>query len=90
MVLSELVTNAVRHGGGEVDVTVSAGTSGIVIDVHDDSGGEVAPRQAAPWDTGGRGLHLVEGLSLSWGVSPGPSAGKSVWARLPCSVRVDR
>ncbi|MFJ5706431.1 ATP-binding protein [Streptomyces sp. NPDC093105] len=32
---------------------------------------------------GGRGLLIVEALSRSWGVRPGPYPQKTVWAELP-------
>nr|WP_236071160.1 ATP-binding protein [Streptomyces polyasparticus] len=42
------------------------------------------PRATTPEDETGRGLHLVEALSLRWGCIPQPG-GKTVWFELHCA-----
>ena len=67
LLLTELVTNAVRHTRGarvQVELLVD-GT--VVAAVYDDSPEEPRPRRAAPDDTSGRGLALVERLADRWG-----------------------
>ncbi|MCW2943728.1 MAG: putative signal transduction histidine kinase [Actinoallomurus sp.] len=91
VIVSELVTNAVRHG-----LTPDAGTAGerpvrltlvrngpfVVCIVADPS--DQDPIMRAPDDAceGGRGLHVIEALSRVWGWTPLPGAGKAVWAAL--------
>jgi anti-sigma regulatory factor (Ser/Thr protein kinase) len=81
IVVSELATNAVRHAGSGLAVTLSSTPVGVRITVTDSSGQLPAVHRAAPAEGGGRGLHLVDQLANRWGVAPGP-AGKTVWAEL--------
>jgi anti-sigma regulatory factor (Ser/Thr protein kinase) len=72
MIITELVTNAVRHGpGGPVEVAIEAGGSGMRGEVADPGPGihhhELDCRRAT--EEGGRGLFLVDALSDSWGLS---------------------
>lgn len=81
LVVSELVTNAVRAGSPTVTVQVSVQNAEVVLRVSDEAGGWPEQRQAGIHDTTGRGLPLVSALSSSWGVRiAGP--GKVVWAAL--------
>jgi anti-sigma regulatory factor (Ser/Thr protein kinase) len=84
IVVSELVGNALRYGGEVVSVELDLRTDGIVISVLDSSPVLPRPRLAREDDEGGRGLQLVNALSVSWGAKPLPG-GKRVWAliRLP-------
>jgi signal transduction histidine kinase len=81
IVVSELATNAVRHAGSGLAVTLSSTPVGVRITVTDSSGQLPAVHRAAPAEGGGRGPHLVDQLANRWGVAPGP-AGKTVWAEL--------
>ena len=72
MIVTELVTNAVRHGpGGPVELAIEAGGSGVRGEVADPGPGihhyELDKRRAT--EEGGRGLFLVDALSDSWGLS---------------------
>jgi anti-sigma regulatory factor (Ser/Thr protein kinase) len=72
MIITELVTNAVKHGpGGPVEVAIQAGGSGMRGEVADPGPGihhhELDRRRAT--EEGGRGLFLVDALSDSWGLS---------------------
>ena len=80
MVVSELVTNAVRHAGGEVvTVLLSKDWRTITGRVVDGGSGFIPrPRADSDTETGGRGLSIVDGLTWSWG-SSGKGAPSSVW-----------
>lgn len=84
LLVSELVTNAVRHARGPlVKCSVGLEAGGVRIEVEDqgEAGTPVALLQAAADDVHGRGLHLVAALSQDWGVRErdgGP--GCVVWA----------
>lgn len=81
LVVSELVTNAVRAGSPTVTVAVTIDGDRILLRVSDEAGGWPEPRDADVYDTGGRGLPLVSAISSSWGVRMS-GTGKVVWAEL--------
>lgn len=71
LIVTELVTNAVRHGpGGPVEIELRPGGRGIHGEVGDPGPGirhqELVRRRAT--EEGGRGLFLVDALSDSWGL----------------------
>ena len=91
LLVSELVTNALRHGGGPRELLVHVDADGVDVGVRDES-----PRPPHPGSTdgpgaarviegglaeGGRGLLLVELLADTWGWRP-EGTGKVVWFRL--------
>ncbi|QDY77292.1 ATP-binding protein [Streptomyces qinzhouensis] len=82
VVLSELITNAVRHArtasGREIETRCRREADGVRIEVHDAD--EQRPRHREPGETGGYGLVLVEALSVTWGVDDRDGVGKVVWA----------
>ncbi len=80
LVISELVTNALRHGLGDVVVRASVDEHAAVRVSVTDSGAEQP--QLLPPDPrriGGVGLRIVDELAASWGVSRFPG-GKTAWA----------
>jgi anti-sigma regulatory factor (Ser/Thr protein kinase) len=81
LVLSELVTNALRHGMGEVATVGSLDDDQVRVSVIDcgDELPKVAP--AEPGRIGGLGLHVIGRVADEWGVAPFPG-GKTVWATL--------
>jgi anti-sigma regulatory factor (Ser/Thr protein kinase) len=93
VVVSELLSNAVRHGlsparprcgAARPDIRLGLLHSGpgILCAVTDPSGQLPVPRSAGCLDEGGRGLHVIASLSDCWGSCldvPG-AAGKVVWA----------
>jgi anti-sigma regulatory factor (Ser/Thr protein kinase) len=89
LVLSELVTNAIVHGSGPIDVRVMHRDNEIRIEVSDQARGVVAVADRGPEALGGRGLLLVRELAARWGVDPG-DPGKTVWAELPVDPSGER
>jgi anti-sigma regulatory factor (Ser/Thr protein kinase) len=81
LIVSELVTNAVKHGpDGRVKVRLSREGDTIRGEVEDEGTSPFGLRRSArPGSAGGLGLHLVESLSDSWGVEAGSAR---VWFEL--------
>ncbi|MDX6420792.1 MAG: hypothetical protein QOG28_5412 [Trebonia sp.] len=96
LVLSELVSNAIRHGTPLPDsvVKVSWTLSDESIEVAvSDGGGPTVPmvNKPAAGALGGRGLGIVDRLSLRWGVYTRQDGSETtVWAALPLSGDVER
>ncbi|WP_406192241.1 ATP-binding protein [Kitasatospora sp. NBC_01560] len=85
LVVSELVTNAVRHTHGPGTISVTALDDELDIAVSDTSRTPPLPRLPDPQaGTGGLGLHLVAALCGILQVTLDPGAGKTVHAHLPC------
>lgn len=91
VIISELVTNAVRHGvppyaaaAGDAPIKLSLVRQGafVVIIVSDPSEEDPKQRPADDVCENGRGLHVIEALSRAWGWTPLPGMGKAVWAAL--------
>lgn len=83
LIVTELVTNAYRHGDGMIVVRVYLDDQSdlAVIEVWDRSPRLPALVPQYIGATTGRGLHLVAGLAKDWGVRPTSEPGKVVWAR---------
>ncbi|MDT4926831.1 MAG: hypothetical protein QOG01_4544 [Pseudonocardiales bacterium] len=81
LIVSELVTNAVRAGSPTVVVSVGTQDGRILVRVTDEAEGWPEQREATTHDIGGRGLPLVSALSETWGVRKADT-GKVVWAEL--------
>jgi two-component sensor histidine kinase len=81
LLVSELVTNSVKHGAGDtVTILIDTGLPDTVrCEVIDDGSGFV-PRARAERSVGGWGLQVVEQLASSWGVREGST---HVWFDLP-------
>ncbi|MFF9690711.1 ATP-binding protein [Streptomyces sp. NPDC014623] len=83
LVVSELVTNALRHGGGRYTLRFSAGPRTLTAAVSDPD--PALPRARTPdldGATGGFGWHMVRRLTEALTVTPGPGAGKTICAQL--------
>ncbi len=78
LLVSELVTNSVLHGGPPVVVAVDCDEATLQVRVRDGSPTLPAPRDAASGDENGRGLALVAEMSADWGVDT-EEDGKHVW-----------
>ncbi len=94
LVLSELVSNAIRHArplpGGQVRVswTLAGGTLELAVS---DGGGPTRPQGArhSVSSLGGRGLSIVDQLSRRWGVRS-DDMGSTVWAVLAVRQKAAR
>ena len=78
LLVSELVTNSVQHGGPPVVLAVDCDGEGLQVRVRDGSRNLPLPRDARAGAETGRGLALVDTVSDKWGVDPVPE-GKHVW-----------
>ncbi|TXS52703.1 SpoIIE family protein phosphatase [Streptomyces sp. t39] len=81
LVVSELVTNAVRHGTAPVTLRLIR-TSSLTCEVHDTSPSAPHLRHAQTVDEGGRGLFIVSQLASAWGTRY-TGQGKTIWAEVP-------
>lgn len=89
LVLSELISNALRHAtplpGAAVRVSWRLDDDRLEVAVSD-GGGPTVPEVSEPGGTaiGGRGLGIVDRLSVRWGVytAPGGAPETTVWAML--------
>ncbi|WP_039939743.1 SpoIIE family protein phosphatase [Streptomyces himastatinicus] len=81
LLLSELVTNALRHASGPIKVRLLHSRT-LICEVSDTSSTAPHLRRAATTDEDGRGLFLVAQLALSWGTRHTPD-GKVIWAECP-------
>lgn len=85
LLVSELVTNALRHVTGPIGVRVVRGPAGaagiLLVEVSDSLPDPPRERVARPDDEDGRGLQLVASATRRWGTRPG-EAGKTVWFEL--------
>lgn len=90
LLVTELVTNSVRHGGSaeddEVEVRIEVDQHRLRVEVHDRGPGAGAleppgPSLASGTDEGGFGLLFVNSLADRWGSERGPD-GTTVWFEL--------
>ncbi|HET8982810.1 MAG TPA: ATP-binding protein [Pedococcus sp.] len=82
IIVSELVTNAVEHANGDIDVFLAENARSLRIAVRDRN---AAPPVTPPLDVEslrGRGLQIVQALSQSTGALPAAGGGKLIWAVL--------
>jgi len=80
LLVTELVTNAVLHGGPpmHLDAHFEEERDLLHVAVHDGSSRPPRLREPRAAGGGGFGLHVVEALAGSWGVTEEP-VGKDVW-----------
>ncbi|MFJ2746759.1 SpoIIE family protein phosphatase [Streptomyces sp. NPDC087297] len=81
LILSELITNAIRYGSAPVRVRLLRDRS-LICEVSDGSSTSPHLRYAATTDEGGRGLFLVAQYADRWGTRY-TERGKVIWAELP-------
>ena len=94
LVVSELLSNAIRHArplpGSSVQVAWALDDDAVEVAVSD--GGAVTrptPAQPTVSSLGGRGLDIVEYLARTWGVRA-DDGGLTVWAVLAAPAEADR
>jgi serine phosphatase RsbU (regulator of sigma subunit)/PAS domain-containing protein/anti-sigma regulatory factor (Ser/Thr protein kinase) len=81
LVVSELVTNAIRYGEPPIQLRLIRDRA-LIIEVSDGSSTSPHLRRAHVYDEGGRGLLLVAQLTQRWG-SRQTGTGKTIWAEQP-------
>lgn len=81
LVVTELVTNAVRYAGTDMELRISPISGGVRLEVRDGSTRPLRPRSPELRDEGGRGLLLVDALAHRYGVEA-EGNGKRVWVEM--------
>jgi len=81
LVVSELVTNAIRHGSGPVTLRLILDRT-LICEVADASNTQPRLLRAADTDEGGRGLFIVAQCTTRWGCRYGRQ-GKTIWTEQP-------
>ncbi|MFC9287640.1 SpoIIE family protein phosphatase [Streptomyces sp. NPDC057052] len=79
LLVSELVTNAVRYATGPITVRLIRTGHGLLCEVGDTGNGRPRLSRGGLLDEGGRGLRIVHRLTTRWGVR-WTETGKVVWA----------
>ncbi|MEU6549467.1 SpoIIE family protein phosphatase [Streptomyces sp. NPDC046915] len=82
LVVSELVTNAIRYGARPIRLRLIHDAATLICEVSDTNHTAPHLRRAKTFDEGGRGLLLVAQLTQRWG-SRHTAEGKTIWAELP-------
>ncbi|MFE9558456.1 ATP-binding protein [Streptomyces sp. NPDC006692] len=80
--LTEMVTNALVHGGGgDIGFRMIRTDRGVRVEVADSSPASASALRASPDEEHGRGLLMVQAFSDSWGTrARGGGVGKWMWA----------
>lgn len=84
LILSELITNAIRYGSPPITVRLLLGRS-LICEVSDTSSTSPHLRTAAATDEGGRGLFLVAQFAERWGTRY-TAEGKVIWTEQTVST----
>ncbi|MFH9549588.1 SpoIIE family protein phosphatase [Streptomyces sp. NPDC017435] len=79
LIVSELVTNAVRYGRGPIRLRLLRDRDSLICEVGDGTSTSPHLRRATLTDEGGRGLFLVAQMSRRWGTRY-TDRGKIIWA----------
>lgn len=80
--VSEVATNALIHGSGDVRHHVEPRGDRLHVEVADDADATPVLTDAGPDAEGGRGMALIEALAAEWGVRREEPRGKTVWFEL--------
>jgi anti-anti-sigma regulatory factor len=82
LIVSELVENAIVHGGSAPKLRLELRRGLLTVAVRDASQTQPSRLQPGTADSGGRGVFLVDAMSKAWGSTPTWDGGKVVWAVL--------
>jgi anti-sigma regulatory factor (Ser/Thr protein kinase) len=86
LLLSELVTNAIQHGGAGPDemiqVRLASTPKRVRVEVHDPGSLGGGPRDRLDAESGGYGLLLVDRLADGWGQEDTEAGGSLAWFEL--------
>ncbi len=85
LLVSEVVTNALRHTDGNVDLALWRFQDRVRVEVSDETSRSPVASRAGLLDESGRGVPLMDALSDRWGTSP-HGDGKVVWFELDLPV----
>ena len=86
LLTSELFTNALDHGEGDITLQVTREPGELRVEVSDRSPERPRVRPVTLSDVRGRGLMILEALALRWGVDPlADGRGKVAWFTLRTS-----
>lgn len=91
LLVSELMSNTVRHGGAAARLTVAVDDCLLTVSVHDDGAELPVMGQELPDPsiTSGRGLRIIERVAQRWGTDvDADGRGKTVWFELATAVPV--
>ncbi|MER5646649.1 ATP-binding protein [Streptosporangium sp. NPDC002524] len=88
LLVSELVTNALRHAWGPIRLAVSCGEETLRCEVNDANPVLPRVRDIDEDEEGGRGMYLLDVLSDRWG-SERTLLGKVSWFELSVPARLD-
>ena len=87
LMVSELATNCIRHTDSGFDLTIIRSGRDIRVEATDQAGGTPTMGSPAPTDPSGRGLKIIDMLSVRWGVRADSPKGKTVWFTIADSAR---
>ena len=80
LLVSELATNAIRHGAPPVRMSLRLEQDRLRVEVTDSSPSLPELGHPSPDQTSGRGLQIVQQLAAKWGARALPRrVGKTVW-----------
>lgn len=89
LVVTELVTNSLRHAGTTCVVRLAAVNEALVLTVQDGSSRFPVRREPDAFHPEGRGMFLVDTLSRAWGVEALGADSKAVWVSFPVPPHPD-
>ena len=82
LLVSELATNAIRHGAPPVRLSLRLDKNRLRVEVTDSSPALPELGHPGPDGIGGRGLQIVQQLAARWGAASPRRLGKAVWFEL--------
>lgn len=85
LLVSEVVTNALRHTEGGIRMRAVLTAEQLQVEIGDAAVNQPEVGRPGPADEGGRGLQILDALATEWGIGVRPSwtwARKSVWFRI--------